>query len=265
MLSREKLTKIDNWFLAYVNKFEQNPQIYDAVSLKKQHCLAVRNNMIAIATSENLIGTDLYIAEVIGLLHDIGRFKQYSKYATFVDHRSLNHGALGVKVLLEEGILDDLSKEDKKIIFFAVGHHNGARLPETGHEKALFFGKMIRDADKLDIFEIVIDQYRKIKTGEHIKSVMLELADSDEVSKGVLDDLHKREIIKKEHLRTVSDFKLLQIGWVFDMHFFDSFVKVKQRKFLQAIYGEIPKCTKELEEIFKDVLKYLDDKITALK
>lgn len=265
MLSREKLVEIEKWFLDYVNMFEQNPKIHDAVELKKLHCLRVRDNMVDIARSENLSDSDLYMAEVIGLLHDIGRFRQYREYKTFADHRSLNHGAFGVKVLLEEGILNSLLPEDKKFIFFAIGHHNGASLPEGAEGKAVFFGKMIRDADKLDILEIVLDQYRKIKTGEHIKSVMLELADSDEVSQDVLEDLHKREIIKKEHLHTVSDFKLLQIGWVFDMHFLHTFVKVKQRNLLFDIYNEIPKKSKELEVIFQDILQYLDEKIAVLK
>lgn len=263
MLTRETLKKHEKWFLDYVAGFEENPQIYDAVDLKKKHCLRVRDNMVAIGKSENLSEPDMYMAEVIGLFHDIGRFLQYQRHMTFVDHRSLNHGAFGVQVLQDEGILDALNERDRDIIFFAVGHHNGATLPDTDDETALFFGKMIRDADKLDILEIVIDQYRKIKTGEHIKSVMLELKDSSAVSEDVLDDLSKREIIKKEHLHTVSDFKLLQIGWVFDMHFHYTFDMLRKSKFLDDIYDEIPVKSKKLEQIYADIQLYLKQKCEA--
>lgn len=260
MLTRRKLEALEKWFLEYVGKFEENEQIADAVMLKKNHCLRVRDNMIAIARSESLGESAIAMAEVIGLLHDIGRFLQYSRFETFADHRSINHGAFGVEVLQKEGVLDEVAEEDKEIVFFAVGHHNGASLPDTVNDEASLFGKMIRDADKLDILEIVIDQYRKVKTGEHIKSVMLELDDNDSVSEEVLMDLRKREIIKKEHLRTVSDFKLLQIGWVFDMHFKHTFVMLRQKGFLDDIFAEIPNKTSDIEKIFEDIKIYLNQK-----
>ena len=44
-----------------------------------------------------------------GLLHDVGRFPQYSMYGTFFDSASVDHGCLGAEIITEkfdwEGIL----------------------------------------------------------------------------------------------------------------------------------------------------------------
>lgn len=39
------------------------------------------------------------LAALIGLLHDIGRFEQYTKYNTFSDKLSADHADLGEKTL----------------------------------------------------------------------------------------------------------------------------------------------------------------------
>ncbi len=50
--------------------------------------------------------SDLYLAEVMALFHDIGRFEQYACYHTFADRHSVNHTELGVEVLQRENLLD---------------------------------------------------------------------------------------------------------------------------------------------------------------
>ena len=50
---------------------------------------------------------------LIGLLHDIARFEQYTKYKTFRDSISIDHGDLGVEILFEEKEIEkyDLDKK----------------------------------------------------------------------------------------------------------------------------------------------------------
>ena len=42
------------------------------------------------------------LASLIGLLHDIARFEQYTKYKTFNDLESFDHGDYGVEILKKD-------------------------------------------------------------------------------------------------------------------------------------------------------------------
>ena len=77
----------------YVNSFDMN----DSNNITKyKHSYRV---MWAQNKYGNLIGFDennCKLASIIGLLHDIGRFKQYEEYSTFSDIRSVDHAGCGV-------------------------------------------------------------------------------------------------------------------------------------------------------------------------
>ena len=53
------------------------------------------------------------LAELIGLLHDIGRFEQIKRYNTFIDKNSINHGQLGVKILFDDNQIRRFIKDSK--------------------------------------------------------------------------------------------------------------------------------------------------------
>ena len=52
----------------------------DMITLKINHTLRVMDLCEEIAKSLNLSEEEIYIAKIIGLLHDIGRFEQYKEY-----------------------------------------------------------------------------------------------------------------------------------------------------------------------------------------
>ena len=62
----------------------------------------------------NLSEGQLRIAEAAGLMHDLGRFKQYRRYRTFNDRRSVNHASLGVRIMRRNHILQDLDGQALK-------------------------------------------------------------------------------------------------------------------------------------------------------
>lgn len=66
------------------------------------------------------------LAELIGLLHDIGRFEQIKRYNTFIDKNSINHGQLGVKILFDDNQIRRFIKDSKydDIIKTAILNHN---------------------------------------------------------------------------------------------------------------------------------------------
>ena len=82
------------------------------IALKVAHILRVSELSKKIATSLNLSEEDIKLAELIGLLHDIGRFEQVRKYNTFIDKISINHGEYGVKILFEDNLIEKLDVDD---------------------------------------------------------------------------------------------------------------------------------------------------------
>ena len=86
----------------YVEKY--NPED-KKIKMKIEHIERVSQIAKQIATEQNLSEEDIELAELIGLLHDIGRFEQIRIYHTFKDKDSINHGEYGAKILFEEGYI----------------------------------------------------------------------------------------------------------------------------------------------------------------
>ena len=55
---------------------------------------------------------DQDLAELIGLLHDIGRFEQVRLYHTFSDKISIDHGQKGVEVLFADKWIRKFSQDE---------------------------------------------------------------------------------------------------------------------------------------------------------
>ena len=94
------IKKAKQEFKEYVKNYDiENPKI----ALKIAHIERVASIAKNIAESLKLPKEDVELAELIGLLHDIGRFEQVKRYNTFVDALSANHAKLGVEILFKEG------------------------------------------------------------------------------------------------------------------------------------------------------------------
>jgi hypothetical protein len=96
-----------------------------------------------------------------------------------------------------------------------VRYHNRASLPVGEEERCLFFLKMLRDADKIDIWRVVTDYYQNAGNKRN-RTIELGLPDVDGVSGPVYESLMNGKIAQMADLKTLNDFKLLQIGWVYD-------------------------------------------------
>jgi hypothetical protein len=209
------------------------------VALKEDHCLRVRREMGELGAELELSGPDIMLAEATGLLHDVGRFEQYSRYGTFVDAVSVDHARLGCRILMNSGILDGLSTGESVIIRRAVMNHSALEIPEDLDERAGFFLRLLRDADKLDIWRVMLDYYSS-GGGSEDEAVGLNLPDTPGVSDEVLDDLYAGRPVNAANLRNQNDFKLLQAGWVYDINFAPSMARVRQRRYLEKLRSYLP-------------------------
>lgn len=144
-----------SWFEDYTNRFpSEDAEVGANLSYKKEHSLRVRDHMQTLGRDLKLDGNQMFLAEVIGLFHDVGRFEQYVKYHTFKDHQSEDHAKLGLSILDREQIFSGrLSDLEREFILTAIGNHNQRVIQENVEGDNLLFCKLIRDADKLDILD----------------------------------------------------------------------------------------------------------------
>jgi putative nucleotidyltransferase with HDIG domain len=154
------ISQLIKWFDKYTDEFErQYPSSKENFRLKKRHSHLVSKEMVTIARSIGLGSHDIWVAENIGLLHDIGRFPQMAEYNTFNDHDSVDHGKLGLDLIRRHNLLHEMDDYDRSVVETAVLFHNKASLPTLADRRHNIFAELIRDADKLDIFRVDQDVY----------------------------------------------------------------------------------------------------------
>ena len=255
-----KLKKLEQWFDNYVHRFDSdNTEIQQNFHLKILHTKKVCQNIQYLARELELNDTDYFIASCAALFHDIGRFEQFQKYKTFADKLSVDHAELGLEIIHTENIFKDLPESIQTTIITAIQHHNKLAVPGdiTKHEE--YFTRLLRDADKMDIFRVVIEYYEQmVENKDQNHAVVLGLPNNDDFSDEVIEDILRGEIVQSQDLKTVNDFKLLQMAWIFDINFVPSFRYIAEKQFIEQINSHLPKHPKILEA-YKIINHYMKE------
>ena len=234
-------------FKDYVSQYDLTDE---KIMRKRVHSLRVCELCKEIATYLNLSEEEILIAEFIGLLHDFGRFEQVKRYNTYNDRISVDHAKLGVE-LLEEFGFDKFVKDKKtqEIIKVAILNHNKTFIDDNLTEEELLFSKIIRDADKLDIFYICKDmEFEKID--------------------GQIDDkIYKRMLTCEydyEKMNNKLDYYVLLLGFVYDMNFSWTINYLKEHKYIDVIIDRIveenPHEAFRLNKIKETINKYIESR-----
>ena len=249
-MKKSELIHLKNWFADYVSGYYTDDSEYNrAIRLKEEHTKRVCDNIVILGKSLGLSEQEMLLAETMALLHDIGRFKQYAVYGTFKDMDSKNHATLGLQQIGMHKILNVFSKYEKRLVAKAVAYHNVAVLPKAEDEKTLFFIRLLRDADKLDIWKVFIDYYNEREKNPN-PTIELGLPDEPVCSPQVLQTLKECKTVRINDLKTLNDFKLLLIGWAFDLNFVPSFQALQNHKYIEQIALTLPQ-SKEVKEAVK--------------
>jgi len=256
------LIDIEKWFKGYVKEFHsEDASFNEAMKLKIAHSIRVEKEIEAIGRSSGLGNGDLDLAKICGLLHDIGRFEQYRRFATFLDTHSVNHAELGIEVVQKADVLQDLSPEDRETVTAAISFHNRASIPPNNPEKHLLHARMLRDADKIDIWKIVTDHYLHpdpLRSG----AIELSLPDTPEISPEIEQAILSGEIAKVKSMHSLNDFKLIQAAWVFDLNFRHTFERVRDRGYLEIIRSTLPK-TRRIDVLFEAIFAYVSMRLAG--
>ncbi|PKL43477.1 MAG: HD family phosphohydrolase [Candidatus Riflebacteria bacterium HGW-Riflebacteria-1] len=263
-ISPEDLKYFKDWFDAYVETFvSDDPEVKMNIDLKYQHTQRVCRAAVEIATDLGLVGPDLWLAETAALFHDVGRFEQFWRYRTFSDKRSVNHAAFGVGILRGKDILLRLNESERILIFKSIALHNQAVLSDALDSRSILHARLLRDADKLDIWWVATDYYQQRTSGKINAGLELHLPDSPGISPEVYTSIMNGETVLFEDLKTLNDFKLLQTGWVYDINFAPTLRRLRERGYLNVLQAFLPDCT-EVKNVFASVNSYIDKRLQSL-
>jgi hypothetical protein len=158
-------------------------------------------------------------------------------------------------------VLAVCSDEEQSLITKAIGHHNVRNLPEEEDERCLLFARLLRDADKLDIWRVFIDYYAR-QDEEPNSTIVLGLPNNEACSPTILDALLEHRMADLKDMTTLNDFKLLQISWVFDLNFRPTYGAVCERKYVEIIAATLPQ-TREISEAVAKVQIYVEERNPA--
>jgi HD domain len=262
-MNQKDLILLKDWFAKYCVHFSTHVVEDERnFAIKKDHTYHVCLNALRIGRSLQLNNQDMLLAEAIALCHDVGRFLQYQQYKTFDDDISANHAVLGAKVLLEQDVLRGLPEQEQNLIVHAVTLHNVFALPDSLDQRTRLFVHIVRDADKLDIWRVLIEYYEQ-DVESRATAVTLGLPDAPDYSPTVLACLHQGRMAFKSELKTLNDFKLLQLTWLYDLNFTRSLKMVEERRYIDKMAAVLPENV-EIREAIDRVRKFVTGNLKTL-
>ena len=221
------------------------------VRLKEDHTARVCERMMELADSLAMTQQQSTLAETVALFHDVGRFQQYTQYRTFNDFRSEDHGCMGVRILQETGVLAEMPESQQMLVQKAVRYHNGREIP-ADTEESVFLARMIRDADKIDILEMLTSDDELFRM-----LPMPEYEGKQQVSSGTVEYILQGHVARFEHIRTAADLMLFRMSWLLDMNFPWTFKKVTEREYLEKMISKLP-TTDDVRRISEYLTEYRD-------
>lgn len=256
------IKKAKSELIEHINGLDlDNPR----VEMKTGHSIRVSENAKKIAIALDLSEEQIELAELIGLLHDIGRFEQYKIFDKNTDSKTLDvtkkfdHGEAGVEVLKKDNYIRKYIKEDKydKIIFTAIYEHNQYELTKGLSEAEELFSKIVKDADKLDLMYEGVEIYWQ--TPEWVEKI-----EQGKFAKKMLENFYEQKLADNRNREGEIDQILKIASFVYDINFKCSFEIIKENdyisKMLDRFNYQLPETEKEMKKIKKIANEYILEK-----
>jgi hypothetical protein len=213
-MTRDFLDALTRRYDAYVDRFRRaDGSLQEMLQLKLDHTLGVVADAKRIMAGEGWSEDACACGEACALLHDVGRYSQLQEYGTFQDAKSIDHAVRGVELIESLGWLFDLRATVRKSILTAVALHNKKEVASTLDERTAELCHLVRDADKLDIFRVMEEA---VVDGSLARNpeIAWGLQMSGAPSPEVVDAVGKGLPVSYTWIKTLSDFVLIQVGWI---------------------------------------------------
>ena len=239
-MQQNYLQEIQRWFGEYVDEFRgQDGQLPRLLQLKLEHSVRVAEDARGMARDLGWTDADANTAEAIGILHDVGRFSQYVEFKTLSDRHSINHAARSWEVVDQEIVLSGVSTTDCQRIKDAILYHNQIEIPPGVTKDSLPFVRLIRDADKLDIFMVFHELVSTNQLQQHPELLFGVPADGPP-NPELVDLIRTQRNAPFSMIKSLTDFKLIQMSWVYDIHYPPAFDRIHERDILGKLESLLP-------------------------
>ena len=226
-------TKAKEIFENYTSQFDMTN---NGIKRKKEHSLRVASISRMIAEKENL---DPDLGELIGLFHDIARFEQIKRFNSFSDRKTgFDHGDEGAKFIEENGWLKDITDDRSldSIIYKSIINHNKRFIANDLSEEELKYAKLIRDADKIDIYYLTnVDFFHVLgvddKTIEEIRNEKISYEAFNEVM-----SCHQLDLaLGTNDVNVVMTI----VGFLFDINYKASIRYLEKNNYIAVLLSKI--------------------------
>ncbi len=256
-MTADQLQHIQAWFAAFAESYQSAAGVLPAgIELKLDHTRHVAENARDLSRDLHWRPDDIRLAEALGWLHDVGRFVQYAEFGHFHDATSFNHGTRGADVVRDAGILDDLDGDSRAGLLDGIRFHNAKAIPPNLPAARRRLLELIRDADKLDIFRVVLEGLER--DGFRELADMWPHIDLDgPVDDRLLDEIATRRQGNLAHVHSRADFLLLLASWVYDLRFAPARARVRRAGVLDAIAVHLP-SSPDISAVLVSARQFLD-------
>lgn len=257
-------------FSAYKKIFDDYAARYNIhdgrVALKITHTDAVVSVMEQLCTMRNLPEHTKNMAMLCALFHDIGRFEQLKQYGTFLDYKSIDHAELSCRVLQENNILSALCEADRENILTAISNHNKLHISEAvlsdrytlDGEERLTLCRLIRDADKCDIFRVFATDDMVDVVGASEEQIAKET-----ISPLALSAIRNHCCVNKNLRQTYLDHWVNFLGFVFDINYPESIRIIKSQGYYRMPFDRTvftdPETTSNVKEVLSEIETYMQE------
>ena len=236
-------------FDAYTNNFNMKN---DMIKSRYHHSYRVMELSKKIAESLKYDEEDIYLASIIGLLHDYGRFEQIKQYNTVNDNESIDHAEYSIRYLFDEEQIKDFIKDESvyTIVRKSIYYHNKYTLPNRGLTKReRKHMKLIRDADKIDILYLigVLKDYELNIDDKQIR---------DEIS----SYFYKGKTVPYASIKTDNERVIAWLAYIYDLNYKESFKYLKKLHILEIFFENLGRPD-NLKPYFEFIINYVDRKV----
>lgn len=232
----EEHRAIVTWLRSYVGEFRIERRLHPMLQSKWVHSARVARLCRDLAAELDWTPEDRSAAETAGWIHDVGRFSQWSEYGTYHDGSSINHAARGHEVLASKSPLGSRTTARGAELLDAVRCHNMLEVPANLAASSRPLVGMVRDGDKLDIFEVVLSYLAQGRLGE----LLPRLQADGPVNPVLVGEIVTTRRATYANAKSIADFLLILVSWVYDLNYSPSLRLVRKRRVLDRVRAYLP-------------------------
>ncbi len=224
-------------FREYAAGFKGGGELCDEnIDLKVEHTLRVAAEVERLCAAEPAVSRLKNPALRAALLHDLSRFSQFRQTGSFNDAESFDHGDRSAELAASGGWVADLEHAVAEAVLTAVCWHNKPEIPPGLSGDALTLTRIVRDADKLDIFSLLLEHLADPQN----PAVVFSLDPSSGVSGEIAADIAAGRQPLHSRMRTAADFVAAKLLWPFDLNFDWSRREFIRRDYIGRLMRHLP-------------------------